>query len=50
MKERMKLEETKGLWLISRLSTSTFQLFLNTNILFNHYPRMVKLSTGPSSV
>jgi hypothetical protein len=29
MKERTKLEETKGLLLISRLSTSSFQLFLS---------------------
>jgi hypothetical protein len=50
MKERPKLEETKGLLLISRLSTSSLQLFLNTNISFNRCQRMVKLSTGHGSV
>jgi hypothetical protein len=50
MKEMSKLEKTKGLLLIYRLSMSIFQLFLSTNISFNLFPRMVKLRTGIGSV
>ena len=50
IKERPKLEKNKRLLLISRLSASSFQLFLSTNISLNYYPRMVKTSTGVGSV
>ena len=50
MKERPKIEERKEPLLISRLSMSSFQLFLSTNISFNFYPRMVKLNTSVGNV
>ena len=49
MKERPKLKNER-LLLIYGMPMSSFQLFLNTNISFNHYPRMVKLVMGPGSV
>jgi hypothetical protein len=50
MKVRKKIEGTRRLLLISRLSTSSFPMFLGTNISFNCCTRMITLNTSIGSV